>query len=486
MKAQFRILSGSRAGQTDVFSKLEIVVGRHPSCDLKLHPEQDLDVSSRHAVITKIGSTWTVRDLQSKNGILLNGHKIQKDTRIDDTDLIQLGTGGPKIEFRTVADSIADTPAPVFSSAADAPPRITSGAAIPRPPLAKPPVTGPRSAASAGPSTTQRIRVEVAKQTRKLKRVSVVLVAVLIVAVGGFFAFTQQQENAREREVVAMRAQMDSLQHSAQSSVEALRGQVAGLADALRASQAQVQGLQTQLATAQASGDRQQIAQLRRQLDDASQVVRNQQIAAQVDFNSIYQANQRSVGIVYVQFQDGQVFTGTAFAVRTDGTMLTNKHVVRGKDGNQRPVKVAVQFADSKQVFQTDVLAVAPDVDLAVIRVNVAGSVPPVKGLSSTDPMPGDPVAVIGFPLGLDLPMLSVGEGRPIVKTSLNAGTVSKVLPDRIQFDGYGAEGASGSPIFDRNGEVMAVLFGGEPGTSGRVVYGVPVSYVTRLLQQIN
>jgi serine protease Do len=267
--------------------------------------------------------------------------------------------------------------------------------------------------------------------------------------------------------------------------VEALRGQVAGLADALRTSQSQVQGLQSQLTAAQATGDHQQIAQLRRQLDDASVVFRNQQVAAQVDFTAIYQANQRAVGMVYVRFENGGVFTGTAFAVRSDGTMLTNKHVVRGKDGTQTPRDIGVQFADSRQFFQAQVLAVSNEVDLAVIRVSVGGPVPAVKGLSGTA-QPGDPVAVIGFPLGLDLPMQSAGEGRPIVKTSLNAGTVSKVLPDRIQFDGYGAEGASGSPIFDRNGEVMAVLFGGEPGTSGRVVYGVPVSFVTRLLQQVN
>lgn len=116
MKAQFRILSGSRQGQTDVFSKAEIVAGRHPSCDLRFHPEQDLDVSSRHAMIVKSGTAWTLRDLQSRNGVLLNGHRIHADTRIDDTDQIQLGSGGPKIEFRAVADSVADTPPPVFTS----------------------------------------------------------------------------------------------------------------------------------------------------------------------------------------------------------------------------------------------------------------------------------------------------------------------------------------------------------------------------------
>jgi S1-C subfamily serine protease len=91
-------------------------------------------------------------------------------------------------------------------------------------------------------------------------------------------------------------------------------------------------------------------------------------------------------------------------------------------------------------------------------------------------------VAVIGFPLGVDLPSDRRGT-RQVARTSLTAGTVSKVLSDLVQVDGYGAEGSSGSPIFDRAGNVVAVLYGGQPGTGGRIVFGVPVSYARQLAQ---
>jgi hypothetical protein len=465
VKAQFRILSGSRAGQTDVISKSEIVCGRHPSCDLQFDPEQDLDVSGRHAVIVRSEDAWTLRDLRSRNGTLVNGHPISADTRLDDTDQFQLGPGGPKVEFRTVADSVADTKPPTFTSSAGGAPRITSGANLPAPPPASLPRTGgkampARSAPRGGPSTTQRIRVEVAKQTRRFRRVSFVLAAILALAVGAFFFVTLQQERATEREIAAMRARTDSIVAAADQAVQTLRGQMAGLADALRQSQSQVQGLQGQLASAQATGDRSQIAQLRRQLDDASEVFRNVQAAARVDYASIYQANQKAVGMVFVEFENGGVFTGTAFAVRPDGVMFTNRHVVRGKDGTQTARRIGVQFADSRQVWPAHLLGVSTDVDLAAVRVTVGSPVPIIKGLADAAGRPG--------------------------KTTLTAGIVSKVLPDQIQMDGYGAEGASGSPIFDRNGNVTAVLFGGEPGTNGRVVYGVPAAHVTRLLQSLN
>ena len=68
---------------------------------------------------------------------------------------------------------------------------------------------------------------------------------------------------------------------------------------------------------------------------------------------------------------------------------------------------------------------------------------------------------------------------------TLIVGTVSKVLSGVVQVDGYGAPGSSGSPLFDREGRVVAVLYGGEPNSAGKVIYAVPagivVAYLTAL-----
>ena len=54
--------------------------------------------------------------------------------------------------------------------------------------------------------------------------------------------------------------------------------------------------------------------------------------------------------------------------------------------------------------------------------------------------------------------------------------------PNLIQLDGYGATGASGSPVFDRDGNVIAVLYGGERETNGRIVYTLPIKLGIELL----
>ena len=93
----------------------------------------------------------------------------------------------------------------------------------------------------------------------------------------------------------------------------------------------------------------------------------------------------------------------------------------------------------------------------------------------------GEPVAILGFPLGVDI---AQGEDWPQVgaAATLTLGTVSRVLPDLLQLDSYGAQGSSGSPIFDREGSVIGVLYAGQPGSNGRIIYAAPARYVQELL----
>lgn len=477
MKPQLKVLSGFSAGTVGVFSKPYIAIGRHPASDLRFDADKELDVSSRHAAILKQGDHWYLRDLGSRNGTLVNGHKIAKDTRLDDTDQIRFGSSGPAVECRLVSDSTPDTVAA---------PRPQGEPQTMRPSVESPPATrfaATGGARSVGSNTSQRIRVEVLKQTRGLRTLTGVLFGVLLLAVGAFVFENQRQERLREREAQAMQQRIDSVLAASEAAVQSLKGQVAGLADALTSSRAEIERLNRDLASARSSGDDRQVQALRARLSSATETLRNQQVAAQVDYSTIYKANQDAVAMVYVEFAPGEVFTGTAFAITTDGVMITNRHVIAGPDGSKRPTKIGVKFADSDQVFPARLLTISPDkaADVAVVKVDIRGGNPAVKPLDAqAAAQPGDPVAIIGFPLGVELPTDQRG-GQAIARTSLTAGTVSKVLSDLVQVDGYGAEGSSGSPIFNREGNVVAVLYGGQPGTGGRIVFAVPIAYAAKL-----
>jgi S1-C subfamily serine protease len=306
-----------------------------------------------------------------------------------------------------------------------------------------------------------------------------------LIGLGGGTAFltvTQRQTPARDAEVLAVRARTDSLLEEADRAMRVLEGQVAGLEARLGESRAAVSSLQRQLDEARTSGSEADVESLKRQLADATQALSYQQAAARLDYSALVDDNQRAVAMIWARYADRSVQTGTAFAVRPNATLVTNRHVVAGEDGTKRPIELAVKFADSRQVWHARVLAVSPEVDLAVIRVDgITGEVPVVQGLGGR-PRQGDPVAIIGFPMGATLP--GAGDDE-LARTTFTAGSVSRVLSDRIQFDGYGVQGASGSPIFDRSGNVVAVLFGGEPGSAGRIIYGVPARYVVQLLNSV-
>jgi hypothetical protein len=65
----------------------ELVIGRHPSCDLVVADET---VSRRHAQLTFRDGSWIVQDLSSTNGTRLNGQYVGR-CRLHPGDQLGLG-----------------------------------------------------------------------------------------------------------------------------------------------------------------------------------------------------------------------------------------------------------------------------------------------------------------------------------------------------------------------------------------------------------
>ena len=89
----------------------------------------------------------------------------------------------------------------------------------------------------------------------------------------------------------------------------------------------------------------------------------------------------------------------------------------------------------------------------------------------------GESAAIIGFPRGAALAL----DQTRTVRTSMAGGIFSKVTPDRIQFDGFTIGGSSGSPIFNANGEVVAVHAAGLKEAAG-LGFAVPLTMVIPFL----
>jgi serine/threonine protein kinase len=68
--------------------KHPFILGRRPDCDLQI---QDASVSGRHCELRCEGNHWTITDLNSRNGIRVNGDAVQK-RRLQVGDIIIVGS----------------------------------------------------------------------------------------------------------------------------------------------------------------------------------------------------------------------------------------------------------------------------------------------------------------------------------------------------------------------------------------------------------
>ncbi len=428
MAIELRVVSGARAGALRRFEQSVVTVGRHPSSDLQFDPDKDLDVSTRHAEIREQNGQYTIVDRGSTNGTFVNGGRIPGELVLNDGDQISFGEHGPELEvhFQLAGTSVAA------------------------------PAARPRRR-----DTAERVAIAVQEHTRGLRRMLTAAIVVLGVGIALAYSIGHRESKRQLAELMQIYAQNESLTTRLQG--ELARAGAQSYADAIRQ---QNSALRSRVESNDASP--QQMAVLKQELERARVV---QQGLALMDLSKISERNDAGVAFIASEL-DGKPFGGTAFCITTKGLLVTNRHNVRSETGNP-PTRIAVKFANTDAYLHARVVKVSDDKDedLALVQIEEAGKYPTVSGVrQSLDALKvGAPLVTIGFPNGLDTPQ--AGE---TVKTSLEGGTVSKRLPSLLQMDSFAAHGSSGSPVFDTDGYVVGVVWGGDPESQGRIVYAVP------------
>ncbi len=437
MSVELRITAGARAGTSERFDKSVISIGRHPMCDLRFDAQKDLDVSARHAEIRSAGGRHVLHDLGSTNGTFVNGRRIAGERELRDGDTIQFGADGPHVSFHVKAEA-------------------------------------PRPAAPRQP-TEVRIAHAVQQQTGKLR--SMVIALAVLVVLGGAAAFMLLQRTARLNQ-----AQLARLLASNDSLARALEQRLAqtGIADsALKAARTESERLAAQLRERQQTGG---------DITELSAAVRSAQarnaVFSRMDYAAIAAANKAAMAFLVVEMPDSSRSSGTGFNLLPDGLIVTNRHVVQAPDGT-RAQRIAVAFEGTQGRWMPATIEYVSTTDeLALLRIARRGPFPVVSGIAqdASASALGEPVALLGYPLGTSLVGMKGDIDRSRPTATLGFGTVSKVLDDTIQLDAYAAQGSSGSPVFDARGLVVGVVFGGASESNGRIVYAVPASALIRQL----
>jgi serine protease Do len=135
---------------------------------------------------------------------------------------------------------------------------------------------------------------------------------------------------------------------------------------------------------------------------------------------------------------------GTGFLVDPSGIIVTNKHVIAGG------FRITVTLFDRSQ-WEGKLIAAAELLDLAVLKVDVGHTLPYLKFADSDKAEVGEPVILIGNPLGLGT---SVSSG---IVSAVHRDLMNTPIDDYIQTDAALNHGNSGGPMIDRAGNVLGV-----------------------------
>jgi serine protease Do len=210
-------------------------------------------------------------------------------------------------------------------------------------------------------------------------------------------------------------------------------------------------------------------------------------------------------------------YYGTGFLVDREGRILTNRHVAEPWWNDETAERLAAagykpRFVTFRAFFprEEEPFDLVPErrsesMDLAILRVDLRGRTVPVLPLdrSGRAAVAGQPMMVMGYPTGLEA-ILAKAESNVVkeiletqgpsservtealsrqglIRPTTTQGHIGDVTRTDIVFDAATTQGGSGGPVFNKQGEVIAVeyalltKFGGNS-------FAIPIAYAVELL----
>jgi serine protease Do len=517
-------LSGPRRGETDVVERLPAGIGSDPGGGVVVPGAAPL-----HATLLEREAAVILQDAGSGAGTMVAGEPVQ-EAPLRDGDLVELGSGGPRLRFRNDADSVSLVQALSWARPEGAPDRISD--------------------------TTGFLRVlrrELRARTTRSFRYAMLLLLAVAVSVLGWSVYQsvrlglevrslRREMRAAEAERRVFEGRVEEERRRAARDradferrgrefrrreaelnaqlKDATSGEVLSLRTELLATRERLTTLETERAAAEeiirkygggvclvqgsyafydSSGQ-----PLRYQTDDSGEPVKSP------DGNVVLQVTAK--GEIHTV-----EFFGTGFLVDKRGKILTNRHIgepwwndataesLAGAGFLPRFVSLRAFFPREAAPFELSPERHSEKADLALLRTNLRGRKIPVLplALDATPAVAGQPVVLVGYPTGLEailakadsalVKQILAAQGtdahrvtealgqKGLIRPSTTQGHIGDVTRTDIVFDAPTTAGGSGGPVFSKAGLVIAVEYAVLEKFGGNS-FGVPIGYARDLL----
>ena len=211
-------------------------------------------------------------------------------------------------------------------------------------------------------------------------------------------------------------------------------------------------------------------------------------------------------------------YTGTGFLADSSGLVLTSRHIAEpwwksdaaapllesGYEPHLLLLRAFFPGSPTPLEFSLDRVLLSSDADLALLALPAGSPLPEPLPLASDDAAAiGRRVVLLGYPSGLSallakseeefvervaleesvdpVKLLDELAGVGLVRPLPAQGHVADILPGKLLYDAATAVGASGGPVLDLDGRVVAVNYGLLKSFRG-ANFGVPVRHARALL----
>ncbi len=497
-------LSGERRGETLRLSGDRLDIGT-AAAQIKI-PAGDPGVADHHAHLERRGASYEIVAARGEL-VWVNGEAVDRLT-LASGDVLEIGRGGPTLRFRLYppGSKAFKSMAEAFSDCLD----CARGAT--RTPLGRTALflaTAPRELAT---QTTPWFRATV------LLMLALLIISTTVLAVRGRHLKRQLAVEASRLTGISQLLESSERERLRIDDLEAIRTEVAGV---LKEADRRLEALEARSGASS------------RAIATASSSV----VFLQGAYGFIDPVSGRSLRFTELG-SDGRpvpdehgepavsldgtgppvesLYTGTAFIVRRDGLLMTNRHVAVPWDYDdlarllqaQGLVPVMRRFVGYlpgvKEPFDVEFVAASDQADVALLRCgDVTAKLTPLE-FAEEAPAPGDEILVLGYPTGMRALLArteraflervmktgsagfwsvaqQLAEGGYITPLA-SRGIVGQTTSAAVVYDAETTSGGSGGPVLDINGRVVAVNAAILPEFGGSNL-GVPAAHGRVLIQ---
>ncbi|MBM7515637.1 S1C family serine protease [Nocardioides nitrophenolicus] len=173
---------------------------------------------------------------------------------------------------------------------------------------------------------------------------------------------------------------------------------------------------------------------------------------------------------------------GTGLVLDSDGTVVTNHHVVEGA------TSIEVTVVSTGRTYEARYVGANPTTDVAVLQLEDASGLTPVD-LSDTPAAVGDEITAVGD-AGGDGGSLTASPGtvsalHDDITVESTDGSGGTALTDLIRMDAYVVPGDSGGAVLDADGDVVGMNVAASSGSGQVTGYAIPIATVEQVVAQI-